>query len=333
MKTNTPIIKKMLIGIGLLAFTALPATSWASLEPFQTYTGNVAMSTDGFGSLTDEGIISASVPVGSTVVAAYLYSATYNTTGTPMVSLDGSPVTFGPSVPNNTACCDLASFRADVTSIVAATIDSGVGGVYDFDVVEMTLGDTTDGEALVIVYENASLPVATVGILDGFASVSGDTASINFVDPLDPTDPGFFAEMVLGIGFSCCGQQSTIEVNGVLMTESAGNKDDGVSSGNNGNLITVGSFDDAFSPANPTYENDTERYDLSSFVSLGDTSIVVETANASADDNIFLAAFYVSGEAGINEPPPNGAPEPSVLALMVLGLLGVVTTGRIRRRS
>lgn len=333
MKTNTIInTRKMLIGIGLLACTALPATSWASLDPFQSFTGNVAMSTDGYGSLSNSGIISASVPFGSTVVAAYLYSSTFTTLSTPTVTLDGSAVVFGPRVANATACCNLASFRADVTSIVAATIDGGGGGVYNFNIAETAFGNNTDGEALVIVYENASLPVATVGILDGFASVTGDTASINFADPLDPADPGFFAEMIVGIGFSCCDQKSTINVNGMLMTENAGNKDDGVDGDANGNLITVGSFDDAFSPVNPTYANDSERYDLSSFVTLGDTSIVVDTVNASGDDNIFLAAFYVSGEAGINEPPPS-VPAPGILVLMGIGLLGIITAGRIRQRN
>ena len=316
----------MLTGLGLLACSALPATSWASLTVFQTYTGNVAMSSDGFGSLSDSGVITASVPAGATVVAAYLYSSTFFTAATPTVTLDGTTVTFGPRVANTTACCDLASFRADVTSIVAPTIDGGGGGVYNFDIAEIGLGANTDGEALVVVYELASLPTATVGILDGFASVTGDSATLNFANPLDPNDPGFFAEMILGIGFSCCDQRSTVTVNGTLMTENAGNFDDGDALAN-GSLITVGSFDN-LGPANPSYADDTEGYDLSSFISAGDTSITIRTANASQDDNIFLAGFYVTGEATIST-----APEPGIMALMGLGLLGVVTGGLRRRRS
>ena len=329
MKANNPTIKKMLIGMSLLACSALPATSQASLNLFQSYTGNVAMSSDGFGSLSNTGTISASVPAGSTVVAAYLYSSTFFTTGTPSVSLGGSAVSFGPRVANGTACCDLASFRADVTSIVSPTINGGAGGVYNFNVTETGLGNNTDGEALVVIYENAALPNATVGILDGFASVTGDSANINFANALDPNDPGFFAEMILGIGFSCCNQRSRVDVNGVLMTENAGNNDDSTDIGEaNGNLITVGSFDDAYSPANPDYASDSEKYDLSPFVSAGDTSINIRTSNASQDDNIFLAGFYVDGEATIVT-----TPEPGILALMGLGLLGVISAGRTRRRS
>jgi hypothetical protein len=67
----------------------------------------------------------------------------------------------------------------------------------------------------------------------------------------------------------------------------------------------VGGFDDPFSPALPSYNDDHERYNLVPFIDLGDTSITVDTINASQNDNIFLALFYVAGLAGINEPPPS----------------------------
>ena len=100
----------------------------------------------------------------------------------------------------------------------------------------------------------------------------------------------------------------------------------------NGSLITVGGFNDPFSPMLPSYENDHERYNLVPFVTLGDTSINVFTRNPSTDDNIFLAAFYVSGIAGINEPPPTGVPgQGDTLLLMGLGLavLGVASFRRL----
>ena len=333
-------MKKLTLYLTGLVLVGFGFSAQAALTGFQTFNGNVGLSTDGFASSTNEGLISAEVPSGATVLGAYLYTATYGITATPSVTLDGSGVTYGPRVPNATACCNLASFRSDVTSLVKPTIDGGGGGVYNFDIAEASFGSNTDGSALVVVYEQASLPEATVGILDGFASVTGDNTSINFAEPLAPTDPGFFADMRLGISFSCCDQRSRVEVNGDLLTENAGNFDDADQTfASNGHLFTMGGFDDAFSPDNPTYAQDTERYDLSGFVNAGDTSISVDTFNASQDDNIFLATFYVSGLAGVNEPPPPpngdpgpgpiGVPEPAGILLMLTGLLGL----GYRRRS
>lgn len=327
------------IGCALVVAAAGMATSaQAALESFQSYTGNVAVSTDGWGGSSGVGVISASVPAGSTVVAAYLYTATYSTGAVPTaVTLEGSPIAYDVSYPNATACCSLSSHRVDVTSLVQGVVGAG-GGVFDFTVSEGVNNAIIDGHALVVVYENPSLPTATVGILDGFASVTGDSTAINFADPLDPTDPGFFAEMALGIGFSAPGspnQSSRVEVNGQLLTENAGNYDDGENLAN-GSLITVGSFDDPFSPANPSYDEDTERYDLTPFVQVGDTTIAVDTFNASQDDNIFLATFYVSGIAGVNEPPPpptNEIPVPAAVWLFGAGLAGLGAASRRRKKA
>ena len=64
-----------------------------------------------------------------------------------------------------------------------------------------------------------------------------------------------------------------------------------------GNLITVGGDNDPFSPNLPTTPNDHERYNLVPYLSLGDTGFTVTNANASLDDNIFLALFHITGEA------------------------------------
>lgn len=307
------------------------AHSHASLIPFQSFVGSYGLSTDGFGSTSEAGVISASVPAGSTVVAAYLYSATNNTNNVPAVTLGGDLVAFGPAVSNATACCNLKSYRADVTGLVASVVNGGAGGIYDFDVTEGNASSSQiDGEALVVVYSNPALPLATVGLLDGYASVLGDTTNINFAEALDPLSPDFFAEMTLGISFSCCQQRSTIEVNDQLLTENAGNFDDGAALAN-GALITVGGFDDPLSYGLDDYANDHERYNLQNFVNAGDMSIKVDTINGSQDDNIFFAGFYVSGIAGLNEDPdPDptvSVPEPSALILLLLSL-GTVLLGR-----
>lgn len=326
---NMSIRKLLLLALGATSVTIAGGAS-AALTPFQTFVGNVGYSSDGFGSTSQTGTISASVPVGSTVLAAYLYTGYFGGGSGIGGTLNGSSVSYGPLVPNGTACCDIGSARADVTSIIKPLVDGGLGGIYNFAVTETSGGQ--DGEALVVVYSNPTLPIATFGILDGFASVTGDTTSINFSTPLAPAAPGFFAEMILGINFSCCSQQSTVKVNGTTITLTAGNNDDGVGSVSNGQLITVGGFDDPYSTLLPTYENDHEKYNLVGQINNGDTTITVNTSNASQDDNIFLAGFYVSGVAGVNAPPPDATPvpEPGILGLLGLGSLSIIYLRRRR---
>lgn len=330
-------MKPAIAGAVALAALMMANPAQSALTVFQTFVGNVGVSSDGWGSTTNSGTVQAEVPVGSTVLGAWLYAPTYNG-GTPTnVSLGGTSIAVGDftglGIPT-AACCLIQAYRTDVTSLVKPVIEAGPGGIYNFAVTKSGNSSVgTDGLALVVAYSNPALPVATVGILDGNASVLGEVTTINFLNPLNPLDPNFFAEMRLGIGFSCCDQKSTVTVNGLTLTLNAGNNNDSADGFvSNGNLITVGGVGDPFSPANPSYAQDTERYNLVPFISPGDTAITIRTSNASRDDNIFLAVFHTSGIAGVNEQPPGPTPvfEPGSLALLGSGLFGLALMRRRR---
>jgi hypothetical protein len=315
---------KILIGLFSLMFAM---SAQASLSVFQTYTGNVGLSTDGFGSTSNSGTLTANVPAGATILNAYLYTATYFNNATPTtVSLAGNAITFAGANGVNPAI-PAASFRADVTSIVAGIIDptntGSAGGAFNFAINEGANGGDINGEALVVVYQEASLATSTVAILDGFSATTGDTATITYANPLDPTAAGFMAEMRLGISHSCCNQSSNVTVNGTLITQNAGNADDG--SVANGALLTMGGDNDAYSGFLPTYADDHERYNLAPQINLGDTAITIRTNNPTNDDDIFLATFWTSGEGTVT----TDLPEPATLLLMGMGLAGL---GFARRR-
>ena len=281
-----------------------------------TFFGNGGVSTDGCGSNPSPCTLQAEVPAGSTVVSAWLYAAN-NFLACPAtvdVTLDATPYVLAELTHNTFSAFNLCSYRADVTSQVAATVGAG-GGITAFTSTEGAPGtDTIDGTALVVVYSNPTEPETSVIVLDGGLDSAGQQTIVGLAAPLDKTIPGFTATMALGINFGNqgvgpgtdqCGttQVSEIDINGQRLTSCAGNADDGPLAFTGGALFTVGGVGDSTNnPANPFATGtgfDDELYDLEPFLTQGDTQIVIDTVNPSDDDNIFLAVFALSAQASL----------------------------------
>jgi hypothetical protein len=279
-----------------------------------TFTGRGGYSADGTSG--PAGLLSATVPPGSTVEQAYLYAYIQNANPTApesTVLFDGFPVS---TVKLDDYAITLSSSRADVTPQVAGKVGTG-SGTTDFSAPTSL---PVDGLALVVIYSNPALPARTIAVFDGAAQTLGDTATFSFNAPLDRSDPGFSARMSLGIGFSfqqgsghTCGpgspvskQHSVVDVNGVRLTSCAGGDDD---AGTFGSLITVGGVGDSTdnpadpfqTPAdgNPVRVTDDEFYDLEPFLSQGDTSLTVTTSQPSNDDILFLSIIQVDALASV----------------------------------
>jgi hypothetical protein len=312
-------------------------TASAALNPAGVYNGNVGLSVDGVGSTASNvGFVQADIPVGATILQAYLYSAgtphpwysdsprtlaDYNSAG---ITLAGTPIVNFSTLVGAVATPrpDIGRWytgRADVTALVQSLTAGAVTNSFSWAVSEGTRSNRIDGNVLAIVYSHASLPTASVALLDGGQNTGGETTIVGLGAPLpDTTLPGFAASLGFGISFSCCNQQSTIRVNGSVLTETAGGFNDGAQL-SDGSLITVGGLGD--NPGNNVgYASDDELYDLKPFLATGANSFSIGTVNATNDDNIFFAHLYITAE--IKDITPV-VPEPSTYALMLAGLAAV----------
>jgi len=270
------------------------------LNVFQTFTGHYGVSTDGFGSTGQKGEIHATIPKNSTIIKAYLYSAAYNAQNEDISGLkfNNSAVRFDKYYINPVNSSFMfKTGRADVTAQVKATYNTvQQNDIYTFQIEENNAH--VDGEALIVIYENSALSPNTIAVIEGGANINGDTFLMHFDEPLNPEDENFALEMYLGISYSCCGQASRVTVNDQIITEQAGDYDDGKEQAN-GSLITVGGFDDPFSPNMPSYTEDHEKYNLKDYIKKNDTDVKLNTINPSKDDNLFLVVLKASGTASV----------------------------------
>jgi len=356
---------KILIAIVAILLVGIYGTAHAvPLSLNNTFGGGVSYSADGVqgsgGNLrvdtTASNLLTAPNALPVTVVAAYLYNATFFTTPAPNSTttaiLNGNPVTLSLLVGNQSAA-QLSTYRADVTSIIKPLIDGKPVGTTLVPITAIT--GNPNGAALVVVFSSPSFDTKqSVSILDGAqAGPPVQTAAFNLSGPLDKSVPGFNAVLSLGIEHSfqnaaghACGstpQFSTVDINGARLTSCAGNFDDGV--GANGSLITVGGVGDSTNnPSDPNCQagqacapnvQDDELYGISGFLHQGDTQVRITTANPSDDDSIFLAILQltagIANVCTVNCGP--SVPAPGTLLLLGAGLGGIAGLRRFLNRK
>jgi hypothetical protein len=287
---------------GLPEFSQRPARPAAALDitPVVTETGNISFSFDALGTISGTGSIQVDKPAGATVRRALLIGASTGGSGVILqdgdININGNPVSFAVVTPS---AIGSTNGLADVTSIVKPIIDSAQPGLVSLTITERNPPipanrDNIEGSILAVVFDDPNqLTVNTVILLFGAQNTAGDTFTITTAEPIDPTK-NIILSLGITFGFQP-GQFSTIDVNGMRLTSSAGGNDDGEDA--NGALMTVGGIGDIVGnppPFDPDINRriDDELYDLRPFVTAGDTTITVFTTNPSRDDNITFAGFF-----------------------------------------
>jgi hypothetical protein len=289
----------------LLARAAGPAEPVA---PIFSDSGRISLSTDAVGTNNAAGAdLEVEKPPGGIVRRAFVAAASTGFTGyEPQdgdITLDGLPITWTGS---RTMTNGISSVNvwSDVTSLVKPKLDAASPGRIAIRVAEGAATTLIDGVILAVVFDDpTAVRDRAVVLAYGAQQVTGDRIRLVRLPDVPLSDVKATLGVGISFGFQPTGQDSTIDVNGVRLTSSAGGQDDGV--GRNGALITVGGLNDlASNPADPFARGnqsscprcDDELYDLTPFVTAADVSLLeLTTENPSADDNFMFAALDVEG--------------------------------------
>lgn len=279
-----------------------------AISPVASETGLISWSIDGLGTNSSTGTIEVQKPAGATVRKAYMAAASTGFTGYVIangdISVNGTPVNWSMTVPS---AINSSNVWADITSIVTPIVDPAPAGRVPLTITENNTF-LIDGEQIVVIFDDpAQTTNNTIALLFGAQNTTGDNFNLLLGSPWQSS---FGINMSLGISYSYqtggTQQFSTIDVNTLRMTTSAGGQDDAdIANSGNGALYTVGGLDDSTTnppdpnapPTNP--RSDDELYDLAPFINVGDTAIHVHTQNPSNDDNILFAGFFISGASAI----------------------------------
>ncbi|MCA2941178.1 MAG: PEP-CTERM sorting domain-containing protein [Microcystis sp. M113S1] len=324
-----------LLPLGITVGLCLNITPASASLMARNVISNAALSIDGFGRISNNGIIQANIPAGSTIQRAYLYAASvWNMSPVYGVTFHGNVLSRNSATilsPNNNPA---ETARWDVTNIIASSF---TGGLQDFSIVE---NGQNDGAVLVVAYSNSSTQGLTSVILDGELSTGGDTVQFDFDSPYTGGD--FLLSLASSYSSQPSGQFTQIDVttnstNNRRLSTSAGGQDDG--EWGDGALMTVGGIGDDPTNPNPFASSsdpsapriDDEYYNLAlgnsasaaPFISPGDTFLTLKTQNPSDNDNVF--GMFITSKFKSTATP---VPEPS----MTLGIFGIGAIGILLSR-
>lgn len=331
------------VAVGGVCWT-VPA--YAEVLTLRAGFADAALSIDGWGSASSkDGFLQTNIAPGSTVLAAYLYSADVFGGGVAgNVTLNGTFLSSeaGTLLPS----ANPAQTKVyDVTSFMKPAIESSSGGLQNWSISE---DGNSDGEVLVVAYRNPSTAGGTAIIIDGGLSTGGSVNHFELAAPYVRGD----AIMSLASSFSHGNDQyTTVDITTSStdmrrLTNAAGGNEDGSFEDADGALITVGGIGDSpLNPADPSIQGasyDDELYNLAlgndqsatPFIQTGDTFIDLTTVNPSNDDNVFglffNSTFAISKVEDTSIPP---IPEPDTYAMFLvgLGLMGFMASGRKTR--
>jgi len=288
-------------------------------DVFVTESGNVSASIDGLGTTQASSVIQVDKPAaGASVRRAFLIvsaspgedlSISDITLSTDSESLTITDADYDATV--TAAVNDEENGRVEITSFISSVVDPEPAGLIDVTV-EEEQPFRVEGMVLAVIFDDPSVPdVGTISLVFGEQDPAGDSFSVSLAEPFDDATQQILLSLGISFGFQGDSQVNIVDVNGARLTSSAGGQDDCdvlASTGcvENGALLTVGGIGD--DPANPSDPNaapggdprfDDELYTLDSFINDGDTNILVETSNPSFDDNLFFAAFLISGGVAI----------------------------------
>ena len=330
-----------------MAYSGPDTWSTSGLQEIVRYSGHLEWSIDALGTTTGTGNIQVDKPAGAKLVAAYFVAADVKVFAPPVLgtpsdlTLNGKPVTFKYKSDFN-----YINYFADVTELMADDLGALPTGISDVAVDEGPEGGfNLEGTELIVLWDDPAVDVASVILAFGNSQTSGDSFTLTFPALTAPQTQD--VRLSIGDTFSYQSpsnslsgtQASVVTVNGTVISEAAGGSDDQAQTHNNGNLITAGGVGDdlALPPtpfADPIGENpDDELYGLSSLVNVGDSTMTVQTLNASGNDNVFLDAFYlkhleISGATAVvaygEEPAAPAAPAlaNTGVNMSVFGLVG-----------